>query len=183
MTIDTHQASQGATNRPPLPLALAVNGSASLATWLLFFFLAPWFPPPMAEADAAARLAYVLPLLTWPGVLLFAMIMGTVVARVSSLAFNPIDDPESRFYRIAQRALQNTLEQTAVFVPLLLALAMRVDAASLGVVTLVVILFSVGRLLFWLGYLIHPFARAPGMAMTLNVNLGLVIWLIMDQLG
>lgn len=44
-------------------------------------------------------------------------------------------------------------------------------------------LFCVSRLLFWVGYLIHPYLRAPGMIMTLNVNVAIVGYALYRALG
>ena len=52
---------------------------------------------------------------------------------------------------------------------------------ALGGLGLAVMVFVAGRVLFWIGYLIHPFARAPGMAVTLTVNIlvvGVDLWLL-----
>ena len=54
------------------------------------------------------------------------------------------------------------------------------DIRLAGVVTG---LFCVSRLLFWVGYLIHPYLRAPGMIMTLNVNAAIVGYALYQVLG
>lgn len=160
-------------------IAAVVNGAATVLAWVAFFFLLPVFAAPVAGVDGAAeRLAFAARLSLWPALVLFGMVMGVVVARALSAALNPIDDAESRLYRVSQRVLGNTVEQTLVFLPAFLALATVVDAAALGALPLVMAFFVGGRLLFWAGYLFHPYARAPGMATTFSVNAGLLSYLV-----
>ncbi|MBI1208560.1 MAG: MAPEG family protein [Azospirillum sp.] len=164
------------------PLAVAINLASSIATWLAFWLLMPLFRGPGDPVGLAERLAGGIRLAVIPVAMVLATMIGVMAARVVSRSFNPIDDPESRLYRISQRVLANTAEQTMVFVPCLVALSTVLPAAWLGVMVLLVGLFVCGRLLFWTGYLIHPYARAPGMAMTFNVNIGVVIYLLYDIL-
>lgn len=159
--------------------AAGVNLAATALTVLLFVLLAPLVPlvpPPEGDASLAARLALAVRLSVWPALVLCAMVGAVMAVRGRVQAFNPIDDAEGRAYRVAQRALTNTVEQTVIFLPGLAALATLLPADGLGALTLATALFVAGRLLFWAGYAIHPYARAPGMAMTLTVNLIVLGW-------
>lgn len=164
-------------------MAAAVNGAAVavalLAFWLLFSVIAP----PDGIANPGARMAFWARLALWPALLLFLAVGGVMVARARSVALNPIDDPESRFHRVSQRVLSNTVEQTLVFLPALAALVAQVPLPDLGAATAATVLFVAGRLLFWAGYLVHPYARAPGMAVTLTVNLLLLGWAVLLALS
>ncbi len=165
------------TRRLKITAAL-VNGAAAILTVILFILLAPGFgPPPVADAPAD-RLAFALPLLGGPAALLLAMVLGTAVARALSDAYNPLTDAESPLYRASQRVLANTVEQSMVFLPVFLALAVALPADRLGWLELAVLLFLGARLLFWAGYLAHPYARAPGMTGTLTVNAGMLAALL-----
>ncbi|WP_029011055.1 MAPEG family protein [Azospirillum halopraeferens] len=150
-----------------LPLAAAVNLTAVAVTVALMVLLTP----PPGGAAPADPLALAARLSLWPAAVLFAMIGGVIVARALARALNPLDDPESRLQRVAQRVLSNTVEQTLVFLPALWALVVLLPPDRLGMAGVFTGLFVAGRLLFWVGYHIHPFARAPGMAMTMTVNL------------
>lgn len=168
-----------ARDRRLLPMAAAVNLGAVAVTVVLFMALAPLFPAPEAMAALQARLALVARLSLWPALVLFAMVCAVMAARGRSLAFNPIDDPEGRGYRVAQRVLSNTVEQTLVFLPGLWALSVLLPVDGLGVPRLATALFVAGQLLFWAGYHLHPYLRAPGMAMTFTVNLVVLGWALL----
>lgn len=164
-------------------VAATVNLTSVAVTLLALWLLAPWFGPPAGAADTGARMAFWARLALWPALVLFGTVLGAVVARGLSAAFNPIDDPESRFYRVSQRVLANSVEQTLVFLPALAALVAQAPIHSLGVAVPATALFVLGRLLFWAGYLVHPYARAPGMAMTFTVNLVVLGWAILLSVG
>ncbi|NYZ16324.1 MAPEG family protein [Azospirillum sp. RWY-5-1] len=161
-----------------LTLAIAANGVAVAVTVVLMVALAPLFPPP-AVADLAGRLGLAARLSVWPALVLLLVILAVIATRGLCRLFNPIDDPETRVYRVCQRALSNTVEQTLLFLPGLTALCALLPLQSLGFPALFTLLFVVGRVLFWTGYILHPFARAPGMAMTLTVNMVVVGWAVL----
>ena len=48
---------------------------------------------------------------------------------------------------------------------------LHVAAAQMGAVTALGVVFALARLVFWIGYLIAPIARAPGMAATFAATL------------
>lgn len=159
-----------------LRLAALINSTVIALTLLIFWLLFPQVAPPLGIADPGARMAFWGRLVLWPALLLALMVLGVMVARGRSVALNPIDDPESRLYRISQRVLSNSVEQTLIFLPALAAFVALAPLPDLGAARLAVWLFAVGRGLFWIGYLVHPYVRAPGMAVTLTVNLTLLVW-------
>lgn len=159
--------------------AVVLNGGAAILGWALFLILLVMMADPaVAPASAAERLVIAVRLLVWPSALLLAMTVGVAMARVRTRAFNPIDDAESRTYRIRQRVLSNSVEQTAIFVPAFLGLAVALPPSHAGILSLAVGFFATGRALFWIGYERHPYFRAPGMSVTFNVNAGMVFYLL-----
>lgn len=90
--------------------------------------------------------------------------LGRVLDTVE--AENPLLGAESARFRINQRVLTNTLEQTAIFVPMLLALSVRIDPANTWILPYLVAIWCAGRVLFWLGYHSDPAHRAIGMDWT-----------------
>jgi len=172
-----------AGERRKILAALTVNGAAVAATLVVLALLRGVFPAPAGVAGLDGRLAYGAGLLVWPALVLLLMVFGVMVARARSVALNPIDDAESRGIRVAQRVLSNSVEQTAVFVPALLALAATIPLPSLSMLAVLTLVFVAGRLLFWAGYLIHPYARAPGMAATLTTTIVTVGWAVAGAMG
>ena len=127
---------------------------------------------------APDRLAVAAALLVWPALLVLAMVFTVALTRLATAAFDPLKDRESGFQQRAQRALTNTVEQTAVFVPALLSAAALADADGMRFAGVMTGLFCAARLLFWAGYTIAPLYRAPGMVMTLNINVGVVAYAV-----
>jgi hypothetical protein len=80
----------------------------------------------------------------------------------------------SRQIRNASAFLQNTLEQVAVAVPAHFALA-AFYPGSPAIVPALGGLFSLGRLLFWIGYPRGPVARAFGFAISFYPSIGALI--------
>ena len=167
-----------AAGRRLIVTAAGVNLASAAVTVALIVLLLPLFPAPEGVSALQARLALAARLSLWPALVLFAMVAGVMAVRGRTRAFNPIEDGESRAYRVMQRVLSNTVEQTLVFLPALAALSTLLPVDSLGALRLATALFVAGRLLFWAGYLVHPYARAPGMAMTFTVNLVVLCWAV-----
>lgn len=137
-------------------------------TWVAAFGIGlkawPAGPPLASVAD---RMGYAVQLLT--GVSLLVLLMVSACFRVfdTAAAEDPFANAESNAWRIHQRVLQNTVEQSLIFVPALLALAVRVDAEHARLLPLLTALWCTGRVLFWLGYRISPMLRGPGFEWTL----------------
>jgi MAPEG family len=106
-----------------------------------------------------------------PGVLVLnLMIALQMLARAWSRAIDPLAGVDNRFLQLNQRALTNTVEQLAGFVPALMALAAGAPPGRMPGVVALGLVFGVARLVFWGGYLMGPLLRAPGMAATFAVN-------------
>jgi uncharacterized membrane protein YecN with MAPEG domain len=107
-----------------------------------------------------------------PGVLVLdLMIALQMLMRARTRAVDPLAGVDNRFLQVNQRALTNTVEQIAGFVPALLALAAGAPPGWVPGVVALGLVFGVARLVFWGGYLMGPLLRAPGMAATFAVNL------------
>ena len=106
-----------------------------------------------------------------PGVLVLnLMIALQMLVRAWSRAIDPLAGVDNRFLQVNQRALTNTVEQLAGFVPALMALAAGAPPGRMPGVVALGLVFGVARLVFWGGYLMGPLLRAPGMAATFAVN-------------
>ena len=154
-------------------------GGVVIGTALAWGLLFAYWPPPSSRVDSAGdRLALAAGLLVWPSLVLLVMVFAVALTRLASAAFDPLNDPESWFQRRAQRALTNSVEQTTIFVPALLAAAVLADPADVRFAGVMTALFCAGRILFWAGYVVNPYYRAPGMIMTLNINIAVVAYAV-----
>ncbi len=152
-----------------LSLLLGVCGVvAALLGWML---LVPLFPPGQSGSSMAVRLGQgCAALLPGAGVLAL-MVLGQMALRFVGGVMDPLAGGETRLLQVNQREITNTVEQFAIFVPALLALAAGVTAARMGEVVALGAVFALARLMFWIGYLAAPIGRAPGMAATLVCTL------------
>lgn len=147
-----------------------------MMTWPLVFGMA-WRLWPASRAVASAdRVGYALELIVAPAIVLLSMILSCMRLMDNAGAENPFAGLESDRFKINQRVVTNTLEQGAVFVPLLLGLSMRLPSEHLKVMPIAVTIWCVGRLLFWAGYHVAPHWRAPGFDWTLLTTTLLAGW-------
>ena len=129
-------------------------------------------------ATSAERLGYAVQLLVAVSVLVLLMVSACFRVFDTAAAEDPFANAESEGWRIHQRVLQNTVEQSLIFAPALLGLAVRVDAGHTHVLPLLTILWCAGRVLFWLGYRISPMLRGPGFEWTLFSSLAALGWFV-----
>jgi uncharacterized MAPEG superfamily protein len=154
-------------------LYIAVAMVVAIALWFgITFGMAP-----LAHMDdLAARLVFTLKL----GVLvvLFCLVTGVEAVaheRLTSPAFDPLTHFETRRLEINQRYLQNTLEQTVVFLTALFGLALYCPTGSaMRAVLATAVVWILARFAFWIGYHKNAAMRglgAPGMALSMIVLL------------
>jgi MAPEG family len=135
--------------------------------------------PPLATSGE--RLVYAAQLIVSVAVLVLLMVGACFRMFDNPGAENPLLGRESEAWKIHQRVLQNTVEQSFIFVPSLLALATRLPAADVRYLPLLTSLWCAGRLMFWIGYRIHPYLRGPGFEWTLCTSvftLGYYVYLV-----
>ena len=147
-----------------LALLLAALGiTGAVLGWRAMVGLVPVDP---AWTSMAARLGAAALALVPTALVLWFFLVAQMATRLWTAAFEPLRAPDGAFLRTNQRIIGNTMEQMLVFCPALLALAAGVPAARMPDVVALALIFAAARLLFWLGYLIRPMLRAPGMAAT-----------------
>jgi len=174
---------------PPLPTPPASGQSRGLSLLLAcagvaggvlgWRWLAVQVPTDPAWSSMAARLGAATLALLPAAIVLWAMIAVQMAARFLTGRFDPTDGTDGDFLRVNQRAIANTVEQSALFLPALLALAAGVSAGPMPQVIALALVFAAARLLFWAGYLAHMLLRAPGMAATfatVTATLAAAIW-------
>jgi hypothetical protein len=127
-------------------------------------FLACWslWPDTAAIAAPGDRLSLALQLAVAPAAVLFAMVMSLMRLFDTDRAEDPFAGAESHGFKINARVLQNSIEQAALFVPVLVGLSLRVAPERVKILPILTALWCVGRLLFWIGYRIKLEYRALG---------------------
>lgn len=154
-------------------IAIAAAMPVALLLWLAVAYLVP----PLAGMDTIGdRMLFTLKCCCVA--VLFCLVTGVESVaheRLFSPAFDPLDRFETWRLRVNQRYLQNTLEQTVVFVAGLFGLAAYCqDGSAMRAVLATAIVWILARFAFWIGY--HQSAAmrglgAPGMALGLLVLL------------
>jgi len=150
--------------RPPV-VAPAIGLAVGYGVWR---GLAAWVAP--AAADTAQRMAVACAALLPSVAVLLAMILVQMATRARAGVIDPTAGRETHFLQTNQRVISNTVEQLALFVPALLALAARAGPGTMRQAVGLALVFALARLVFWIGYLMGARLRAPGMAVTLAVN-------------
>jgi uncharacterized MAPEG superfamily protein len=159
--------------------------AAGAASGVLIMAAAMWglsraLPAPAGLETVGDRLGYALRWDALAAVPLFTMILAIGNARALGPAIDPTLGAEDRAMQINGRVADNTLQQYAIFVVATLALATSLSPARMAVIAAAAIVFTAARILFWIGYRIHPLYRAPGFAATAWLNIGLLgaaLWL------
>jgi len=159
----------------------AAGGVAAMlvAMWLLSARL----PPPDGVDTLADRLAYASRWLAFAALPLLAMVAAVGNARFLGKAIDPTLGAEDKTMIVDGRVADNTTQQFLLFTAGTLALAASLPPEGMGVIRAAAIVFVAARLVFWIGYRIHPLYRAPGFSSTAYLNLGLLlgaVWLAVD---
>ena len=147
----------------------------ALSIWLLTTHM---LPAPVIADEISARLAYTLGANVFALLPLLVMLITVGNERFFSKAIDPTRHAEDSKMEINGRVADNTLQQNFVFAVASLGLSTVVPLQYLQVVWACAIVFVVARSLFWLGYRSSPLYRAPGMAATAYMNLGIILYLL-----
>jgi hypothetical protein len=132
--------------------------------------------------DTADRLAFALKWLLVPGL---ALLAGIVVAARRGFIADAIEgtrSPANYALEINLRYNQNTIEQTVLAIVAWTGLALALPRERLVLIPVMAGLFGLGRLTFWIGYLLHPLGRAFGMVLTALPTVIAFGWLLVHVL-
>jgi hypothetical protein len=156
---------------------VAIGAASGVATMLLAMWVLTTMvlPVPTGMEAMADRLAYALRWDALAALPLFLMVAAIGNARALGPAIDPTLGAEDRKMVINGRVADNTTQQYLLFLAGSLGVAASVRPAWLPVVGAATIVFVVARLVFWIGYRLHPLYRAPGFAATAYLNLGLLV--------
>jgi hypothetical protein len=140
--------------------------------------LAMHFAPPAGDDDGA-RLAYAARWMLVPALCLLAGIAMTANRRFfSDDGIDGSRTPTGRSLEMNLRYNQNTLEQAVLAAVAWSGLALTLPHERLGLIAMLAVVFAFGRIAFWLGYLIAPWARAFGFALTFYPTAVVYVWLL-----
>jgi hypothetical protein len=156
----------------------AASGIAGMV--LLVWLISTWMPQPQVTDAPGNRLAYAARWSVVAVLPLFAMLVAVGNARFLSEAIDPTLGKESQSIVVDGRVADNTLQQFVCFLVGITALSVSVPIGWISVIPAVAITFVICRIVFWIGYRIHPLYRAPGFSSTAYMNLFMyiaVIWL------
>lgn len=151
----------------------AASGVASMVflVWLLYVLL-----PTIPGIEAfPARLALALQMNVIAIVPLFLGLIVVGNSRFLSTAIDPMQHKESRMLEINGRFVDNTLQQNVIFFIGTTALSLFLNTETTKLLVALAIVFVFARVTFWIGYRLHPLYRAPGMAATAYMNLGILV--------
>jgi len=153
-------------------LSFLLGCCGAVVAFLGWQALIPLFPQDPAASTMGVRLGQAFAALLPATAVLALMIVAQMAGRFLLGVFDPLAGRETRYLLVNQRVIANTVEQMAVFVPALLALAAAVAAPQMPAVMALGAVFALARIVFWAGYLAAPVLRAPGMAGTLVTATG-----------
>ena len=156
----------------------AVSGIVGMV--LLVWLISTYMPQPEVIDAPGNRLAYAVRWSVVAVLPLFAMLVAVGNARFLSEAIDPTLGKESQKMVVDGRVADNTLQQFVCFLVGITALSVSVPIGWISVIPAVAITFVICRLVFWIGYRIHPLYRAPGFSSTAYMNLFMyigVLWL------
>jgi hypothetical protein len=164
-------------------IVLSALGALGLAVvlWVMLMALSGY---PGAIPDPGERVELALKMAVLPAVFLLVVVQTVALSRLLTGAIDPLTDQDPpRWRRVDLRVLMNTVEQTLIFLPLLLAAAMLFRADETPWIVALPTAFVAARAAFWAGYRISPMGRAPGMAAGFFINLGLLSFVVVRFLG
>jgi hypothetical protein len=142
-----------ARGRGTIVTAVALSLPLAIGAWFALRFGLPSIAAdPMLFALQCAGAAILLALVT--------LVEAVAHERLYHASIDPLADADSPRLEVNRRCLQNTLEQTIVFVPGLFLLAHY--AGDLRAVAATAIVWTLGRWAFWIGYQLGPMWRGLG---------------------
>ena len=156
----------------------AASGIAGMV--ILVWVISTLMPQPQVIDAPGNRLAYAARWSVVAVLPLFAMLVAVGNARFLSEAIDPTLGKESQSMVVDGRVADNTLQQFVCFLVGITALSVSVPIGWISVIPGVAITFVICRIVFCIGYRIHPLYRAPGFSSTAYMNLFMyiaVFWL------
>lgn len=130
--------------------------------YLGYYYLQPLLPLPESN-DYTSKLRYVIISSILPCSTLIWAIAGVLRKRTKKVIVNPLAGREHNL-QVEHNFAQNTLEQLMVYLISTAVLATYLVGEELKYIPLNALVFTLGRILFRVGYGIHPSYRGLGVA-------------------
>ena len=149
------------------------------ACFLLFCFvvIAVYFPFPKPHLPTLLeRVVFTLRWLIVSLLSVFAGVMWVANTRFRTPAINPLNPSGNKHVEIGSRYLQNSVEQFLLHSFSLVALSTYLSEENMYLVPLLVVLFTIGRLIFLVGYFMDPLKRGVGFVITFYPSVGVIIY-------
>jgi uncharacterized membrane protein YecN with MAPEG domain len=127
--------------------------------------------------DPQERLNLALIWLLLPGLTLLIGVVGAARRGFYEDAIDGTRTPPSPALEINLRYNQNTVEQVLLAAIAWVGLALRLPREMLFIIPVMSVIFFIGRITFFIGYLITPIGRAYGMVLTVFPTLLAYAWL------
>jgi len=152
-------------------------GAASGVAVMVLLVLALYsiIPDVPGMSESINRIAFALQMNVFAVIPLFLMLITVGNERFLSDAIDPTRHAESKMMEVDGRVADNTLQQNVVFLIGTLALATLIPPEATKVLAALATVFVLARIVFWVGYRKNPLYRAPGMAATAYMNLGILL--------
>jgi hypothetical protein len=147
---------------------------------LLVWALATYLPEPNLVDVYGDRIAHALRWSVVAVLPLFFMIAAVGNARFLGEAIDPTLGKEDQKTVVNGRVADNTTQQFLLFLVGITALSVSLPIDKISYIRAIAITFVICRIVFWVGYRIHPLYRAPGFSSTAYMNLFMyiaVIWI------
>ena len=131
---------------------------------IIFYFGYYRLPPlvPLPESgDFSNKLLHVIYCSIVPGLTFFFAIVGVLRKRHQLEIVNPLSGHEN-LLQLEHNFAQNTLEQLTVYLVSTAILSTYLEGQDLKLISLNALVFTVGRILFRIGYGVHPKYRGIG---------------------
>ena len=166
-------------NKDQTTVALGAAAGVIGMVALVWAIKTVWPQPHVTDANGD-RLAYAARWAVVAVLPLFFMIAAVGNARFASEAIDPTAGREDHKLVVNGRVADNTTQQFLLFLTGLTALSVSVPIGWISIIPALAITFVICRIVFWIGYRIHPLYRAPGFSSTAYMNRFMfvaVLWL------
>ena len=125
-----------------------------------YYYLQPLVPLPEND-DFSSKLRHVIYCSIIPCLTFFFAILGILRKRLQLKIVNPLSGHD-HLLKLEHNFAQNTLEQLTVYLVSTAVLSTYLEGQELKLIALSALVFTVGRILFRVGYGVHPKYRGVG---------------------